>query len=343
MSVYTQDFTGDWQTWIKKPENKDLPILEAKQKFVKEQLLFEQQYANYMAQVDAKNRFLNANSYLHQGGQHGLANDIIDVRLSTLDLIVGPNPGTVVSATASFENPIRIVAQGGGYPAIQLTTNFAGGGLKQNAPGATERISPFEIGFEGINSEGTEIYFKSLAIPGIPSNDINEPTLANALTSGSVDFGNATAGSATGLTGGSSGLLVLTYSGSHGAPAGKTGVNVSASYLVNGGGTDFVNVIVSTPQSSSVNYNAGDVFSLDTSTQGVGGTGTLTWTLGTDDLTGVTCTFGSGETLFIQLGGTAQIENADGEGFPSLDYTVNTGGGNKTRIALAASSSTYTD
>ena len=47
-------------------------------------------------------------------------------------------------------------------------------------------------------------------------------------------------------------------------------------------------MIVATEQSSSVVYAAGDVFSLDTSGQGIGGTGFLYWTVGPEDLTGDT-------------------------------------------------------
>ena len=107
-------------------------------------------------------------------------------------------------------------------------------------------------------------------------------------------------------------------------------------------------MIVATEQSSSVVYAAGDVFSLDTSGQGIGGTGFLYWTVGPEDLTGDTLSFGTG-SLSLQLQTGAAIENADGEGIPSLTYNEaqatddpnSSTGGLKTITALAASASTY--
>ena len=50
MNIYTQDSPGDWQDWVKLPRNKNIPILEAKQKFLNEQLLHENQYQSFVQQ-----------------------------------------------------------------------------------------------------------------------------------------------------------------------------------------------------------------------------------------------------------------------------------------------------
>jgi hypothetical protein len=94
-------------------------------------------------------------------------------------------------------------------------------------------------------------------------------------------------------------------------------------------------MIVATEQSSSVIYNAGDVFSLNTATQGLGGTGTLTWTVGPEDITGDTISIPASE---ISLG-TAVITNDIGEGVPNLTYAAQ----GTPLVYLAASSSLYSD
>ena len=329
--IYTTPDPGDWYSWRKKDANKDLNPEEAKRKFLKEQLEFQDQMAYHNANI-AMYQWNKPGS--HAGGDN--YNSISTVVLSSpFELIGGSGAGfsVFIAATASFIDPVNVSRPGGGGdPSLQVATNFAGGGVTVN--GELEgRSSPFTIDFNGLSDDGREMYFENTYIIGQSNQNIN--IMANTLLSGSVDFGNATAGSATGLTGGSSGLLVLTYSGSHGTPASKTGVNVSASYLVNGGGTDFVNMIVATEQSSSVIYNAGDVFSLNTATQGLGGTGTLTWTVGAEDITGDTISIPASE---ISLG-TAVITNDIGEGVPNLTYAAQ----GTPLVYLAASSSLYTD
>ena len=335
--IYTAKDPGHWLTWRQKPENKNLPARQAKEKYLREQIEFQDQFDYHYRQVHTLNALLSDGA---QGGEHGKSNNIVGVQFQNTDCIVGPNSGTFIALTASFEYPIRVLNAGGGFPQIQVANNLAGGGITTGV-GTTERSNPFTVDFAGVSDDNLSIFFKEQAIPGVPANEIDNDILANTLLSGSADFGNSTSGTATGMTGGDDGLLVLTYSGSHGTPASKTGVNVSASYLVNGGGTDFVNMIVATEQSSSVVYNAGDVFTLNTATQGLGGTGTLTWVVGTEDLTGDTLSFGSGEILTLVNGEGTQIQNAESEGNPELTFS-NALGINVTSItALPASSSTY--
>ena len=46
--IYTSENPGPWQKWITKPENAKLNIQEARSKYLKEQLLFEQQYQDLL-------------------------------------------------------------------------------------------------------------------------------------------------------------------------------------------------------------------------------------------------------------------------------------------------------
>jgi hypothetical protein len=63
--IYTSENPGPWQKWITKPENAQLNIQEARSKYLKEQLLFEQQYQNYMINQAST---LNWNGQFAQGG-----------------------------------------------------------------------------------------------------------------------------------------------------------------------------------------------------------------------------------------------------------------------------------
>ena len=329
--IYTTPDPGDWYSWRKKDANKDLNPEEAKRKFLKEQLEFQDQMAYHNANI-AMYQWNKPGS--HAGGDN--YNSIATVVLSSpFTLVGGSGAGfsVFIAATASFIDPVNVSnPAGGGDPSLQVATNFAGGGVTVNDQ-LEGRSSPFTIDFNGLSEDGREMYFENTYIIGQSNQNIN--IMANTLLSGSADFANSTSGTATGMTGGDTGLVNLTYSGSHGTPASKTGVDVSASYLVNGGGTDFVNMVVATEQSSSVIYNAGDVFTLDTSTQGLGGTGTLTWVVGAEDITGDTISIPASE---ISLG-TATITNDIGEGVPNLAYAAQ----GTPLVYLAASSSAYTD
>tara|TARA_R100000742_G_C4279384_1_gene103785 strand:- start:797 stop:1825 length:1029 start_codon:yes stop_codon:yes gene_type:complete len=339
--VYTTPDPGDWYSWIKKDRNKDIPLKEARRKFLQEQLDFQDQMSYHQNYVNRLNALASDGS---QGAQHGIANSIKSIHFQNTPLIVGPNSGTFLAVTASFEDAVRVI---GGNVLVQAASNQAGGGDLTDS----ERITPFTLAtFDGVGQGGLELYFSSHDIPGVPTYDTNNEYLAATLLSGSADFANSDSGSATGLTDTSNanGLILLSYSASYGGGATSTGVNISASGLRNGGNTDYVNMIVATEQSSSVVYAAGDVFSLDTSGQGIGGTGFLYWTVGPEDLTGDTLSFGTG-SLSLQLQTGAAIENADGEGIPSLTYNEaqatddpnSSTGGLKTITALAASASTY--
>lgn len=337
--VYTTPDPGEWYDWVRKDENRNLPLKEARRKFLKEQLEFQDQIAYHYQYVNRLNVLKSDGA---QGALHGINNGIKSVQFQNTPLIVGPNSGTFLGVTASFFDAVRVE---GGNILIQVASNQAGGGDLTDS----ERVTPFTVAtFDGVGNNGLELYFSTHDIPGVPLYDTNNEYLAATLLSGSVDFANADSGTATGMTGGDEGRVVLTYSASYGGEGTSTGVNVSASYLVNGGGTDFVNMIVDTEQSSSVVYAAGDVFTLNTATQGLGGTGTLSWTVGVEDLTGDTLSFGTG-SLSLQLQAGAAIFNADAEGIPSLTYSEinatddpnSSTGGLKTITALAQSASAY--
>ncbi len=120
MSVYTQDSPGPWNVWIKRKENKNLPILEAKRKFLKEQLLFEQQFANFVAQQQAIQSDSNTNA----------GNEVLN-KVETIDFVSSPvflsQTANSQSITAQFTFPVSVDTSGGD-PTITVNNSQAGGG-----------------------------------------------------------------------------------------------------------------------------------------------------------------------------------------------------------------------
>jgi len=118
MSVYTQDSPGPWNVWIKRKENKILPILEAKRKFLKEQLLFEQQFANFVAQQQAIQSDSNTNA----------GNEVLN-KIESVNFVSSPaflsQTANSQSITAQFTYPVTVT---GGIPTIRVNNSQAGGG-----------------------------------------------------------------------------------------------------------------------------------------------------------------------------------------------------------------------
>ena len=46
--IFTTQHPGSWKQFMTRSDNRNLPIMEARQKYLKEQLEFENQYSTYM-------------------------------------------------------------------------------------------------------------------------------------------------------------------------------------------------------------------------------------------------------------------------------------------------------
>lgn len=118
MSVYTQESPGQWSTWYKKPQNKDLSILEAKRKFLKEQLLFEQQYASF---VQAQQQFLAQSANQTEGG-------VTFNEVTGTNFVLNPVFQSITANTQSIDVHFGMPVEVTGTPRITVTNNQAGGG-----------------------------------------------------------------------------------------------------------------------------------------------------------------------------------------------------------------------
>lgn len=197
MSVYTQDSPGTWNTWSKKKENQNLPILEAKRKYLKEQLLFEEQFANFVAQQQS----MQADANTVAGAQN--LNKIENVDFVSSPAFLSQTANTQ-SITAQFTFPVTVA---GGVPTITVNNNQAGSGS----------ASSFTYGYSG-GSGTSKLTFEHIH-PAFPANNggssanvlpIQEVSSTGSLSRGAIVNGptspvNGTYTAATYTTGTTSG------------------------------------------------------------------------------------------------------------------------------------------
>ena len=82
--IYTTPDPGDWHSWLKRDGNKSLPLKEAKVKYLKEQLVFQDQMSYHYNYVNRLNALASDGS---QGAKHGIANSIKEIEFQNTPLI----------------------------------------------------------------------------------------------------------------------------------------------------------------------------------------------------------------------------------------------------------------
>ena len=114
--IYTAEDPGNWSQWKQKPENKSLPLNEAKQKYLKEQLLFEDQYTNFVATQQA------IQQQKAQTGGTSL-NGVTEVAFDASP-VFQTNTGNTQTLKVSFAKPVMVT----GSPLVTVANNQLGGG-----------------------------------------------------------------------------------------------------------------------------------------------------------------------------------------------------------------------
>ena len=153
MNVYTQENPGEWNVWAKKPSNKNLPLLEAKSKYLAEQLLFEEQFNNFASAVVAANT-TGAGGVTFNG-------------ISNIDFISSPvflsQTGNTQQLEVGFKLPVVVT----GTPTITVDNSQVGGGT----------AATFDYSYE--SGTGTKSLIFNHIHPASPDND--EGASANVL------------------------------------------------------------------------------------------------------------------------------------------------------------------
>ena len=119
-----------WQEFMREKENKDLPILEAKAKYLKLQhkfnLLMEAEVAAYNAVA------LNSVMDGSQSGDPSLINPITNIVFSAapVEIETGNDP---VDVTATFQYPVLVT----GSPSLKIANGQEGGGTASRSKGGS--------------------------------------------------------------------------------------------------------------------------------------------------------------------------------------------------------------
>ena len=114
--IYTAENPGEWHQWKQKTANKNLPLNEAKRKYLKEQLLFEDQYTNFA---------LTQQAIQQQRAQTGgtSLNGIKSVAFDALPAFQ-TNTGNTQTLKVKFSKPVLVT----GSPLVTVANNQFGGG-----------------------------------------------------------------------------------------------------------------------------------------------------------------------------------------------------------------------
>lgn len=299
--MYKHEDPGHWLNWLKRPENANLPIVEAKQKYLKEQLLFEQQYNSFVEAARA------VQASITEGGT--ILNGVVSTNFN-------PSPafqsitGNTQTMDVYFKMPVDVT----GTPTITVTNSQAGGG------------SAATFTYDYASGTGTDQLVFEHVHPASPNNDAG--AAANVLTQDKDLFSSITTQPTT-ATADTYVAETLTWAAGTG---GTGGSNVTATIVV--GDLEIVDSVI-------VTDNAGGVFSpgntLTLAGSNLGGTGNLVITLTADNLTGDVISVAgqsialSGGSISTKPGNTITTDTIRRQGSQPDLFVV--GGNTKTVVA----------
>ena len=258
MALYSNaESPGDWQSFLKRNDVRNLTLQEQKKKYLVEQLQFE----DFISQ-QAISRQLAFNSLSAQNRVAGAKeNKVINAVFNATPALQSITTNTTFIDIV-FQNPV-LVDNSGGVPTISVTNGKEGGGS----------VSPVVYTYVNNASQSKLVRF-SHTHPATATND-------GGIAAHVIAVGANLAGSASGTI---SGGVANPYNG---VPfTGLAGVSdIVANCILDGGGvlSEISFVSQATP---SYAFKPGDQLTIDAAALGSGGTGTVTVTLIAADLTG---------------------------------------------------------
>ena len=291
MSVYTQDSPGPWHTWYKRPENAKLPVLEAKRKYLKQQLLFEQQYASF---VQAQQQFLAQSANQTEGG-------VTFNEVTGTNFVADPVFQSITANTQSIDVHFGMPVDVTGSPRITVTNNQEGGGS----------AATFVYTHVGFADGATNVLRFQHNHPAFEDNDGG--AAANAVLVGSSLFDTITASPTTPVAGDYT--TVAQVAQGAGGDAGNI-VNISCSVSISDLQTVTDFTITADPQSAALDIDntvtiAGSI---------LGGGGSLVATIAQENLKGDVISLGSqlidlnGGTITTAAGNTQTTDTIKRQG-----------------------------
>ena len=241
---------GDWRSFLKRNDIRNLSLQEQKKKYLIEQLQFE----DFVTQS-----LISLSNVTNAAGN-------IDNKVINAVFNATPALSSIVENTTFidvvFQNPV-LVDDSGGVPTISVTNGKEGGGS----------VSPVVYTYVNNASQSKLVRF-SHTHPASPNND-------GGISAHVITVGSDLAGSATGTI---SGGAAATYTG---VPfTGVAGVSdIVANCILDGGGV-LSEISFQSQATPSYAFKPGDQLTIDAAALGSGGTGTVVVTIATGDLTG---------------------------------------------------------
>ena len=248
---------GNWKTFLKRNDIRNLSLQEQKKKYLIEQLQFE----DFQSQ-QAISQQLAFNSLSNQNRVAGdKKNKVIDAAFNATPALQSITTNTTFIDIV-FENPV-LVDTTSGTPSISVTNGKQGGGS----------VSPVVYTYVANASQSKLVRF-SHTHPATATND-------GGIAAHVIAVGADLAGSASGTI---SGGAANTYNG---VPfTGVAGVSdIVANCILDGGGV-LSEISFVSQASAAYAFKPGDQLTIDAAALGSGGTGTVVVTIATGDLTG---------------------------------------------------------
>jgi len=258
MSLYSSpNSPGDWRTFLKRNDISSLPLQEQKKKYLQEQLQFD----DFVSQ-QAISQQLAFNSLSAQNRVAGnKENKVINAAFSSTPALQSITTNTTF-IDIIFENLV-LVDTSGGTPTISVTNGKEGGGS----------VSPVDYTYVA-NAQESKLVRFSHTHPATAAND-------GGIAAHVIAVGANLAGSASGTI---SGGVAAPYNG---VPfTGVAGVSdIVANCILDGGGV-LSEISFVSQTTAAYAFKPGDQLTIDAAALGSGGTGTITVTIATGDLTG---------------------------------------------------------
>lgn len=248
---------GDWRSFLKRNDIRNLPLQEQKKKYLIEQLQFE----DFVSQ-QAISQQLAFNSLSAQNRVAGnVDNKVVSATFNATPALQSITTNTTF-IDVLFEKNV-LVDTSGGTPTISVTNGKQGGGS----------VSPVIYTYVANASQSKTVRF-SHTHPATATND-------GGIAAHVIAVGANLAGSASGTI---SGGAAAPYNG---VPfTGVAGVSdIVANCILDGGGV-LSEISFVSQTTAAYAFKPGDQLTIDAAALGSGGTGTITVTIATGDLTG---------------------------------------------------------
>jgi len=248
---------GDWRSFLKRNDIRNLPLQEQKKKYLIEQLQFE----DFVSQ-QAISQQLAFNSLSAQNRVAGnVDNKVVSATFNATPALQSITTNTTFIDVLFKKNVL--VEDSGGVPTISVTNGKQGGGS----------VSPVVYTYVANASQSKTVRF-SHTHPATATND-------GGIAAHVIAVGANLAGSASGTI---SGGAAAPYNG---VPfTGVAGVSdIVANCILDGGGV-LSEISFVSQTTAAYAFKPGDQLTIDAAALGSGGTGTITVTIATGDLTG---------------------------------------------------------